>query len=95
MALAEPRERLHRRLVPFVRHPGEMRHDARPQVGTLGLLRGHFSEPAERPFYVSECDVLALPLLHVLGRGVQCRSHSLPSRRMSSSAAAGPQVPAA
>ena len=94
MALAEPRERLDGDLLPLARHPGEVRHHARPQVGAVGLVRRLLAQAAERLDDVRDLDVLARPLDCVNGRA-QCRSHSLPSWPISSSEPAGPHVPAA
>ena len=81
MAVAEPGERLDGRLLPLRGNPGEVRHDARPQVRPFGLLRGLAPQPVQRADDVADRDVLRAPLLGLhLGRA-QCRSHSLPSRR--------------
>ena len=95
MALAETRERLDRGLLPLAGHPRHVGHHARPQVRSLGLVRRLLTQAAQGPHDVVDADVLARPLLDVGMRRAQWRSHSRPSRRISSSAAAGPQVPAA
>ena len=61
-----------------------------PSVSSRRLL----AQTAERLDDVLDLDVLARPLDCVDGRA-QCRSHSLPSWRISSSEPTGPHVPAA
>ena len=95
VSLFEAGERLDGGFLPLGRHPGEVGHDARSQVGPLGLVRRFLAEAAESRGHVFDGDVLARPLLFMCMGHAQCRSHSLPSRCISSSAATGPHVPAA
>ena len=94
VTLAEPGQCADGRLLPLARHPREMGHDARPQVRAFRLVRRLLTQLAERAHDVADLDVLAGPL-DGLNCGAQCRSHALPSRRISSSEPAGPHVPAA
>jgi hypothetical protein len=74
---------------PVRRHPGDVRHHARPQVRRRARLGDAVAEAGQRPRDVADRDVLARPGL------AQCLRHDRPSRWRSSSAARGPHVPAA
>jgi hypothetical protein len=95
MALLEPREGFERCLAPFGGHPREMRHHAGAEVGPLGALGRRIAQLPERALHFGQPDVFPDPLLGVNGDRAQFLSHSRPSRRMSSLAAAGPHEPAA
>ena len=95
VALPEPCEGVDRGLTPFGGHPGEMGHDTGSKVRPLRLPSRRIAQLPERAFHVGRSDVLAGPILGLNRWRAQCLSHSRPSRRISSLAAAGPQVPAA
>ena len=76
MPLAKPLEHALRRLEPLGRHPGDVRHHARPLLRVAVLVRRLGSQPGELGLDVGDRDAGARPLLYV-GDG----THQVPPPR--------------
>ncbi len=92
MSLGESGERVGRRLLVRRGHPGQVGQHARAEVGHTVLLDGS-AQLTDAALDPADCRVETDPVVERESHAY--RRHERPSRASSSSAAAGPGVPAA